>query len=130
MSFGKSSSSSAPVLTQEQKDAYQNSRYKPFTEDNPALQPSAQRFNPLQGQFNIAPMFQPKLNQAEFTDPDKEFRRNFAMRVMSGSPQNQEEAGLQQFIESQRQYNPNFDPFRNQESISAWLKANRRDQQG
>lgn len=107
---------------QEQKDAYQNARYKPFTDERPALQPSAQQFNPSQGQFNIAPMFQPKLNQAEFTDPDKEFRRSFAMRVMSGNPQTEEEAGLQQFIQSQRQYNPNFDPFRNQEDLRFTLQ--------
>ena len=107
---------------QAQKAAYEDARYKPFTDERRALQPNAQTFNPLQGQFNVAPMFQPKLNQAEFTDPDKEFRRNFAMRVMSGTPTDQEEAGLQQFIRSQREFNPNFDPFRNPNDLRFTLE--------
>lgn len=109
---------------QQQKDAYQNARYKPFTDGNPALyaKPTSQPFNPLQGQFNVAPMFQPAIKDAEFTDPDKEFRRNFAMRVMSGNPQNEEEAGLTQFVQSQRQYNPNFDPFQNPKDLRFTLE--------
>jgi hypothetical protein len=107
---------------QEQKDAYQSARYNaPKTLGT--YRPG--NFNPTQGQFNMAPTFQPSpidSNPADFADPDKEFRRGFAMRVMSGSPQNEEEKGLQQFIESQRQYNPNFDPFRNQEDLRFTLQ--------
>lgn len=107
---------------QAQQDAYQDARYKPFTDANPALQPKAQLFNPSQGRFNVAPMFQPQLNQPEFSDPDKEFRRGFATRVMSGSPKTEEEAGLAQFVQSQRQYNPNFDPFRNADDLRFTLQ--------
>lgn len=104
---------------QDQQDAYQDARFKPGTY---GLADRTQLFNPLQGQFNVAPQFGLGLNPAEFTDPDKEFRRGFAMRVMSGSPQNPEEAGLSQFVQSQREYNPNFDPFRNLEDLRFTLQ--------
>jgi hypothetical protein len=106
---------------QSERDAYQDARYNApqtlgtITDAN---------FDPARGQFNMAPIFNPSPTNvpANFADPDKEFRRGFATRVLSGTPTTQEELGLQQFIQSQRTVNPNFDPFRNMEDLRFTLQ--------
>jgi len=102
--------------TQEAKDAYQDARYN-APETLGTLTPGA--FDVTKGQLNIAPTFQPSKikTPANFADPDKEFRRNFAMRVMTDQPTTEEEAGLAEFIKSQRAYNPNFNPFTNADDL-------------
>ena len=97
-----------------------------FGTDAPGMfAPQVQKDNYTRGRYNLSPAPLPGFPGMQiptFKDPDKEFRRSFAMRVMSGTPKTEEEAGLQQFVESQRQYNPNFDPFRNQEDLRFTLQ--------
>jgi hypothetical protein len=115
--------------TPQERQAYNDARYKPYTQKNPLFypKPTSQSFNPLQGQFNIAPMFQLGLRQPEFTDPDKEFRRSFMQRVMtpgfvSTNQGTDEERGLSLLIEGFKQTNPDFNPFANPEDARKILQ--------
>jgi len=105
-----------PFASEAAKRAYEDARYN-APQSLGTIEPV--NINPIKGQFNFAPRFRPSVINApeNYADRDKEFRRAFMSRVMSGpaAGKTEEEVGLGMLVQTFQRQNPNFNPFKNAE---------------